>query len=152
MRPNHEIVSREQWLNARKTLLSLEKEETKLRDKVRAERLSLPWVKVEKTYTFETPEGHKTLADLFDGRSQLIVYHFMYGPDWEAGCPGCSCAVPVALPAAFLSLPSPNFPCRPMRPVPPRTASGQPPFRARNPHWGLYERPLQNCVAAASLP
>ena len=67
-------------------------------------------------------------------------------------CPGCSCAVPVALPAAFLSLPSPNFPCRPMRPVPPRTASGQPPFRARNPHWGLYERPLQNCVAAASLP
>ena len=80
-------------------------------------------------------------------------------------CPGCSCAVPVALPAAFLSLPSPNFPCRPMRPVPPCPARscpalscpvlscpGQSPFRARNPHWGLYERPLQNCVAAASLP
>ena len=64
-------------------------------------------------------------------------------------CFGWSCIVPVALPAAFMSLPSPNFPCRPMRPVPPRTASGQPPFRARNPHWGLYERPLQNCVAAA---
>lgn len=90
MRPNHDIVSRETWLNARKTLLALEKEETRLRDKVRAERLALPWVKVDKTYTFETPQGHKTLADLFDGRSQLIVYHFMYGPDWEAGCPGCS--------------------------------------------------------------
>lgn len=90
MRPNHDIVSRETWLNARKTLLALEKEETRLRDKVRAERLALPWVKVDKTYTFETPQGRKTLADLFDGRSQLIVYHFMYGPDWDAGCPGCS--------------------------------------------------------------
>ncbi|WP_313193149.1 thioredoxin family protein [Shinella zoogloeoides] len=90
MRPNHDIVSREAWLNARKTLLALEKEETRLRDKVRAERLALPWVKVDKTYTFETPQGRKTLADLFDGRSQLIVYHFMYGPDWDAGCHGCS--------------------------------------------------------------
>ena len=90
MRPNHKIVSEEEWLNARKALLSLEKEETKLRDRVRAERLSLPWVKVDKTYTFDTPEGRRTLADLFDGRSQLIVYHFMYGPDWEAGCDGCS--------------------------------------------------------------
>ena len=90
MRPNHEIVSREEWLAARKALLSLEKEETKLRDKVRAERLTLPWVKVDKTYTFDTPEGRRSLADLFAGRSQLIVYHFMYGPDWEAGCPGCS--------------------------------------------------------------
>src|SRR6218665_1323393 len=90
MRPNHEVVSREEWLTARKALLAMEKEETKLRDKVRAERLTLPWVKVDKTYTFETPEGRKTLAELFDGRSQLIVYHFMYGPEWEAGCPGCS--------------------------------------------------------------
>jgi predicted dithiol-disulfide oxidoreductase (DUF899 family) len=90
MRPNHQVVSQEDWLKARKALLAMEKEETKLRDKVRAERLALPWVKVEKTYTFETPEGRKTLADLFDDRSQLIVYHFMYGPDWEAGCPGCS--------------------------------------------------------------
>lgn len=90
MRPDHEIVSRKEWLQARKALLSLEKEETKLRDKVRAERLALPWVKVEKTYTFDTPEGRRTLADLFDGRSQLIVYHFMYGPDWDAGCAGCS--------------------------------------------------------------
>ena len=90
MRPNHEVVSEKEWLSARKALLALEKEETKLRDKVRAERLALPWVKVEKTYTFETPNGRKTMAELFDGRSQLIVYHFMYGPDWEAGCPGCS--------------------------------------------------------------
>jgi predicted dithiol-disulfide oxidoreductase (DUF899 family) len=90
MRPNHEVVSRKEWLTARKALLALEKEETKLRDKVRAERLALPWVKVDKTYTFDTPDGEKTLADLFDGRSQLIVYHFMYGPDWDAGCPGCS--------------------------------------------------------------
>jgi predicted dithiol-disulfide oxidoreductase (DUF899 family) len=90
MRPNHEVVSQTEWLAARKALLALEKEETKLRDKVRAERLTLPWVKVDKTYTFETPEGRKTLAELFDGRSQLIVYHFMYGPEWEAGCPGCS--------------------------------------------------------------
>ncbi|MEW9614140.1 thioredoxin family protein [Shinella sp. S4-D37] len=90
MRPNHEVVSRQDWLTARKALLAHEKEETRLRDKVRAERLALPWVKVDKTYTFDTPEGRKTLAELFDGRSQLIVYHFMYGPDWEAGCPGCS--------------------------------------------------------------
>jgi len=90
MRPNHEIVSREEWLAARKALLTLEKEETKLRDKVRAERLTLPWVRVDKAYAFDTPEGLRSLADLFDGRSQLIVYHFMYGPDWEAGCPGCS--------------------------------------------------------------
>jgi predicted dithiol-disulfide oxidoreductase (DUF899 family) len=90
MRPNHEVVSRQDWLAARKALLAHEKEETRLRDKVRAERLALPWVKVDKTYAFDTPEGRKTLAELFDGRSQLIVYHFMYGPDWEAGCPGCS--------------------------------------------------------------
>lgn len=90
MRPNHEIVSRQAWLAARKALLALEKEETKLRDRVRAERLALPWVKVDKAYTFDTPQGRRTLAELFDGRSQLIVYHFMYGPDWEAGCPGCS--------------------------------------------------------------
>lgn len=90
MRPDHEIVSREEWLAARRTLLAQEKEETKLRDKVRAARLALPWVKVDKDYVFDTPSGRKSLADLFDGRSQLIVYHFMFGPDWEAGCPGCS--------------------------------------------------------------
>lgn len=84
------VVSREEWLEARKALLATEKEETKLRDKIRAERQKMPWVKVDKTYTFDTPAGKKTLADLFDGRSQLMIYHFMFGPDWDAGCPGCS--------------------------------------------------------------
>jgi predicted dithiol-disulfide oxidoreductase (DUF899 family) len=84
------VVSRDEWLEARRALLVTEKEETKLRDKIRAARQNMPWVKVDKTYTFETPQGQKTLADLFDGRSQLMIYHFMFGPDWEAGCPGCS--------------------------------------------------------------
>jgi len=83
-------VSREEWLEARRSLLSKEKEATHLRDKVNAERMALPWVKVEKDYMFDTPQGPKSLADLFDGRSQLMVYHFMFGPEWEAGCPGCS--------------------------------------------------------------
>src|ERR1700742_1289843 len=86
----HKVVSREEWLKARKTLLLREKEATHLRDAINAERLALPWVKVEKNYIFDTPQGRKTLADLFAGRSQLIVYHFMLGPGWEAGCPGCS--------------------------------------------------------------
>ncbi len=84
------VVSREEWLEARRSLLSKEKEATHLRDKVNAERMALPWVKVEKDYMFDTPQGPKSLADLFDGRSQLMVYHFMFGPEWEAGCPGCS--------------------------------------------------------------
>ncbi|MCL6706362.1 thioredoxin family protein [Pseudomonas sp. R2.Fl] len=84
------IVSREEWLEARKALLAREKEVTHLRDQVRAERLELPWVRVDKDYRFDTPDGEKSLADLFDGRSQLMIYHFMFGPDWDAGCPGCS--------------------------------------------------------------
>ena len=86
----HPVVSQEEWLEARKALLQKEKEETHLRDAVNAARLALPWVKVEKPYVFDTPAGKKSLADLFDGRSQLIVYHFMLGPGWKAGCPGCS--------------------------------------------------------------
>jgi predicted dithiol-disulfide oxidoreductase (DUF899 family) len=86
----HQIVSREEWIAARKQLLKKEKELTKLRDKLSAERRELPWVKVEKEYVFDTTEGKKTLAELFDGRSQLIIQHFMFGPDWEAGCVGCS--------------------------------------------------------------
>lgn len=86
----HPIVSREEWLTARKALLLQEKAETDLRDKVRAAREALPWVKVEKDYSFDTPTGRRSLADLFDGRSQLVVYHFMMGPGWEAGCHGCS--------------------------------------------------------------
>ncbi|WP_416065679.1 DUF899 domain-containing protein [Rhizobium sp. ZK1] len=84
------VVSREEWLEARRALLLREKEATHLRDKVNAERMALPWVKVDKDYMFDTPQGAKSLADLFDGRSQLMVYHFMFGPEWEAGCPGCS--------------------------------------------------------------
>ncbi|ATN33500.1 thioredoxin [Rhizobium sp. ACO-34A] len=86
----HSVVSRQEWLEARRALLQKEKEATHARDRLNAERLALPWVKVEKDYVFDTPSGPKTLAGLFDGRSQLIVYHFMLGPDWEAGCPGCS--------------------------------------------------------------
>jgi predicted dithiol-disulfide oxidoreductase (DUF899 family) len=87
---NHAVVSREEWLIARKVLLEREKQETRLRDAVNAERLALPWVRIDKSYRFETPAGRKDLADLFEGRSQLIFYHFMLGPDWQAGCPGCS--------------------------------------------------------------
>jgi predicted dithiol-disulfide oxidoreductase (DUF899 family) len=87
---HHQVVSREQWLEARKALLLKEKQATKLRDAVNAERLALPWVKVDKVYRFATPSGEQTLGDLFAHRSQLIVYHFMLGPNWEAGCPGCS--------------------------------------------------------------
>ncbi|WP_159947295.1 thioredoxin family protein [Rhizobium sp. 18065] len=86
----HSVVSRDEWLDARKALLASEKQMTRLRDKVNAERLALPWVRVDKDYAFDTPTGSRSLADLFDGRSQLEIYHFMFGPDWEAGCPGCS--------------------------------------------------------------
>ena len=78
----HKLVSRHQWIAARKAHLANEKALTKARDKLSAERRALPWVKVEKDYVFETLDGNKTLGDLFDGRSQLIVYHFMLGPDW----------------------------------------------------------------------
>jgi predicted dithiol-disulfide oxidoreductase (DUF899 family) len=84
------VVSQEEWLAARKALLATEKELTHLRDKVNQERLALPWVKVDKEYLFDTPAGKKTLAELFAGRSQMVVYHFMLGPGWGAGCPGCS--------------------------------------------------------------
>jgi len=86
----HPVVPRQQWLAARKALLLREKEFTHMRDQINAERLALPWVKVEKNYVFDTPRGKSTLSELFDGRSQLLVYHFMLGPGWEAGCPGCS--------------------------------------------------------------
>lgn len=86
----HEVVSREDWLEARRALLVKEKAHTRARDALNAERMALPWVKLDKTYVFDTEQGEKTLDQLFDGRSQLMVYHFMLGPDWEAGCPGCS--------------------------------------------------------------
>jgi predicted dithiol-disulfide oxidoreductase (DUF899 family) len=86
----HQIVSREEWLAARKELLQEEKELTRRSDEVARRRQELPWVRLEKEYRFETDEGSATLADLFRGRSQLLVYHFMFGPDYTAGCPNCS--------------------------------------------------------------
>lgn len=86
------IVSRNEWLAARKAHLKSEKALTRLRDLVAAERRALPWVKVEKSYVFDTPQGQKTLSELFDGRSQLIVYHFMWRWDLDAGCASCSLA------------------------------------------------------------
>ncbi len=88
--PHHPVVSREAWLAARRRHLAREKELTRLRDAIARERRELPWVKVDKDYVFDGPEGKTTLAGLFDGRSQLIVYHFMFGPGWEQGCPSCS--------------------------------------------------------------
>jgi predicted dithiol-disulfide oxidoreductase (DUF899 family) len=87
---HNQIVSREEWLTARKAHLAKEKELTRLRDQLSAERRQLPWVKVDKPYLFDGPGGKETLADLFAGRSQLIVKHFMLGPGWESGCVGCS--------------------------------------------------------------
>lgn len=87
---SHAVVSRDEWLEARRALLAKEKAHTRALDALNAERLALPWVKLTKDYVFDTATGKKTLAELFDGRSQLMVYHFMFGPEWEAGCPGCS--------------------------------------------------------------
>jgi predicted dithiol-disulfide oxidoreductase (DUF899 family) len=88
--PHPKIVSREEWLAERKAHLAKEKEITKLHDKLTAERRRLPMVKLEKDYQFDSPEGKKSLGDLFEGRTQLIVYHFMFAPEWEKGCMGCT--------------------------------------------------------------
>ena len=86
------VVSRDEWLAARKELLAREKQFTREYDAIRALRRELPWVKVEQHYVFEGPNGKESLADLFDGRSQLIIRHFMFGPGWKEGCVGCSFA------------------------------------------------------------
>lgn len=86
----HEVVSPQEWLEARRALLKEEKAWTRERDRISERRRALPWVKVEKSYVFQGADGPVTLAELFDGRSQLIVYHFMFGPEWEEGCTGCS--------------------------------------------------------------
>jgi predicted dithiol-disulfide oxidoreductase (DUF899 family) len=86
----HQVATREEWLVARKELLQREKELTRRSDELARERQELPWVRIEKDYKFETDEGIKTLAELFAGRSQLLVFHFMFGPDDTEGCPGCS--------------------------------------------------------------
>jgi predicted dithiol-disulfide oxidoreductase (DUF899 family) len=84
---NHRIATREEWQAARERLLAREKEHTRLGDELARERRELPWVRVEKDYRFDTDDGEKTLAELFEGRAQLLVYHFMFGPSYEAGCP-----------------------------------------------------------------
>ena len=86
----HQVVSREEWLAARLALLKEEKELTRRSDELARRRQELPWVRVDKDYRFESDEGRASLADLFRGRSQLLVYHFMFGPDYTAGCPSCS--------------------------------------------------------------
>src|SRR5712691_8814813 len=86
----HTVGTREEWLAARVALLEREKELTRRNDELTRQRRELPWVRVDKEYSFETGEGTKTLAELFDGRSQLLVFHFMFGPDDTEGCPGCS--------------------------------------------------------------
>jgi predicted dithiol-disulfide oxidoreductase (DUF899 family) len=90
MTAHPKIVSQDEWLAARKELLAKEKQLTRERDALNAERRELPWTKVEKKYVFDGSNGKETLGDLFQGKSQLIVYHFMFGPDWNEGCPSCS--------------------------------------------------------------
>jgi predicted dithiol-disulfide oxidoreductase (DUF899 family) len=90
---DHKVVSREEWTAVRDELLAREKEHTRLGDELARQRRELPWVRVEKEYRFETDDGTRTLPELFDGRSQLLVYHFMFGPSYEAGCPTCSSMV-----------------------------------------------------------
>lgn len=87
---DHVVVSPEAWLEARLGLLEKEKEFTRLRDELSRARRALPWERVEKDYVFDGPDGKVTLAQLFDGRSQLVVYHFMFAPEWDEGCPSCS--------------------------------------------------------------
>src|SRR5438094_6969080 len=87
---DHAVVSSDEWLDARKALLAKEKEFTRLRDDLSRQRRELPWEKVEKTYVFDGPNGRESLAQLFEKRSQLVVYHFMFDPSWNAGCPHCS--------------------------------------------------------------
>ncbi|MDM0082794.1 thioredoxin family protein [Variovorax sp. J31P179] len=87
---HHPVVSTDRWLAERKLLLAREKEITRLRDQLARERRALPWVRIQKDYAFDTPEGRRTLAELFEGRRQLLVQHFMLGPGWTEGCPSCS--------------------------------------------------------------
>ncbi len=86
----HEVVSKGEWVEARKRLLAKEKEFTRLRDQLSTERRALPWLRIDKVYTFDGPDGRETLAQLFGDRSQLVVYHFMFAPEWEVGCKSCS--------------------------------------------------------------
>jgi predicted dithiol-disulfide oxidoreductase (DUF899 family) len=86
----HKVVSHDEWIAARKAYLAEEKAFTRVRDELSRKRRALPWERVGKNYMFDTPDGKQSLADLFGGKGQLVIYHFMFGPDWEAGCPSCS--------------------------------------------------------------
>src|SRR5581483_6307921 len=86
----HRVVTREEWLQARLALLQAEKELTRRSDVLAHQRRQLPWVRIEKGYVFDTEAGRQSLRDLFAGRSQLLIYHFMFGPSWSAGCPVCT--------------------------------------------------------------
>ncbi len=86
----HKVLTHDDWVDARKALLAKEKDFTRMRDALSRERRELPWERVKKNYVFDGANGKESLSDLFDGRSQLIVYHFMYGPDWNEGCKSCS--------------------------------------------------------------
>ena len=88
--PDHAVVTRQEWTAARQALLAKEKEFTRLRDELSRERRALPWMRIEKSYAFDTPAGRKSLTELFDGRRQLVVYHFMFAPDWQVPCKSCS--------------------------------------------------------------
>jgi predicted dithiol-disulfide oxidoreductase (DUF899 family) len=90
MTQHHHVVPHEAWIAARRQLLAKEKEFTKLRDELSRQRRELPWERIEKEYNFQGPDGKESLSQLFEGRRQLVVYHFMFGPDWKAGCPHCS--------------------------------------------------------------
>jgi len=86
----HEVVSKDEWVEARKRLLAKEKEFTRMGEQLSAERRALPWLRIDKQYTFDGPNGRETLAQLFGDRNQLVVYHFMFAPEWEVGCKNCS--------------------------------------------------------------
>ncbi len=90
MSVDHPVADRDAWLRARLELLAAEKDLTRRRDELSRQRRALPWVRVDKPYEFDTVDGRRTLAELFDARGQLLVYHFMFGPDWTEGCPSCS--------------------------------------------------------------
>jgi predicted dithiol-disulfide oxidoreductase (DUF899 family) len=98
MSTDHPVVAAEEWLVRRKALLAREKELVRLGDEIARERRALPWGRVDRDYGFDTPRGPRSLAELFDGRRQLVVQHFMFGPGWEQGCPSCS-FMPITLTA-----------------------------------------------------
>src|SRR3954466_2263984 len=98
--PDHRVVTREEWRAEREALLAEEKALTRRGDELTKKRQEMPWMKVERDYSFETEDGTKSLADLFDGRSQLMIYHFMFGPSYETGCPVCSSITDTLAPQA----------------------------------------------------